>query len=833
VLALFVVAPAAATTQGDGLASCSQPRTAADYEATLDIAASNPNRYPILHSAVRAVLPRGWDVAKRLIELRPSNQSFKAALACVFGNSIPATALGHVRRSVEKHRLSLRARYSRELFDASGPTDIGPWRIDATRGNFAISFLGSVFTVRKANWHLTVTLAGLRPRAITPFPTQATSTRIEWRLTRPQAPADVDLIVKPGFRLRLFLGGQGNSARWVRQVSWWSTTLIVPLMLSLLLIWSRLRTKFGREERRALLSVLVALALACMIFVFSPGFHSRGSPSLALLLVSAGLYVAARTWLLRSLDLHLIVIAGFLVSFGIVALYFAEITPWVSARLDNPLGKSTQDVLVSVELMLRGLSAVILTYFLLTGLVCLAAVSWPDPPSVRGTRTLFHASIIALAVIAVAQWAWAITSELGRQDRPNTWDLHAISRTGWFKSLSQQVEQYPVGLLYQLMALLPLVGLGAAVLTLRARGATQKPPSVFLPGGAEASILALLFAGFVVRPWGFVLGFWVPVAFLVAFTLLRLAVLHPRLKRWEEAIRRANPSLSAQAPSPLITHRRELLERSLELELIEHRERTLYDRAFEEGWSQSEYEAQRRPLIDETAQRTSASLDRSDPPALELPPQLKLAPNQLALASGPGGSWWSNGRIAVEKGWVLALIPVAIYTLELYKKRGSSALSWSARFAPLWLIATLTLEFAAWITLAFVFGCLYAHLPGSNGLVKGVTLTGTFLVADATGVHAAHWIGGAPTSAVLFRASQLLLFLIFLGVLLDRETVRAAGHHWRELLDHYQLRKNRGLVTYLAPLTIAIITIGQLLATGDLGKGLSEVVKNLPQAIPH
>jgi hypothetical protein len=817
-------------------APCSQPPSTVAYEVDLDVAASNPNDYPELDSTVRAVLPKEWDIAQTLASLPPADQGFQDALNCVFGDWFSEDATSHVSRNIRQERLSLTVNDSSRLFDSSFPSTVGPWEIDPTDGDFAISLIESAFEVSKASWHLTVTLTGLRLRSTTPFPMRAGSGRIEWTLENSEALSEVKAIAKPSFRMRLFLGSRSTSVRWVRQLSWWTTRLIVPLMLVLLLLWRRWRSALLMEERRALLGVLVALSLAGLIFLFSPGFYSRGSPLLTLLLVSAGLHVGARTRLLRRLDLRPLLIATLLTGVAVVGVYFSEIAPWVSDLFASRPGESTRRVLDSVELMVRGLSAAIVTYFVLTGLVWLAAASWPNISSAKSltTKGLFYLTVVALAIATAAESAWAITSELGGQDRPSTWDLGVIAQTDWFDNLSRRVEGYPVDLLYQLMVMLPLVALIAAGLILRARRSAQTPKSVFLPSGAEASIVALLFAGFVVRPWGFVLGFWVPVAFFVAFLLLRLVVRHPRLKQREELIRAANPTLPEGAPSPLITHRQELLRRSLAVELIEGRERKLYDRAFAEGMCQSDYESKHEELVAEGAtQRTGVSLEVGNGQALQLPAEVKLAPNQLALASGPGQTWWDSGRIAVEKGWILALIPVAIYGIELYNRRGSPPLSWSAPFAPLSFVSSITLEFAVWITLAFVFGCLYAHLPGSNGLVKGATLAATFLVANTVGVQVAHWIGGAPASAVMFRTAQLLLFLIVLGVLLDRETIRIAGHHWRELLAHYQLRKNRGLVTYLAPLAIAIITIGQLLATGDLGKALSEIVKNVPQAIPH
>jgi hypothetical protein len=90
----------------------------------------------------------------------------------------------------------------------------------------------------------------------------------------------------------------------------------------------------------------------------------------------------------------------------------------------------------------------------------------------------------------------------------------------------------------------------------------------------------------------------------------------------------------------------------------------------------------------------------------------------------------------------LATVPVAFFLWNLVDAL-PQRLTWSAGL--LALVVAVTTEIFRWIIAAFVFGALYAVLPGRIGLIRGALLTLAWLAAAlATDVLSA-WLDSRRT----------------------------------------------------------------------------------------
>ena len=118
-----------------------------------------------------------------------------------------------------------------------------------------------------------------------------------------------------------------------------------------------------------------------------------------------------------------------------------------------------------------------------------------------------------------------------------------------------------------------------------------------------------------------------------------------------------------------------------------------------------------------------------------------------------------------------AIVPV-VYYLWVFFSRFGETLRLDAGFRPLGAFDGLAGELALWLVAATVFGALFSRLPGPNGIVKALPLWGVYLVATLTAVVVAHQRYDPQWT---FRAFELLLFLVALGVAVDWETLRARG----------------------------------------------------------
>jgi hypothetical protein len=304
-------------------------------------------------------------------------------------------------------------------------------------------------------------------------------------------------------------------------------------------------------------------------------------------------------------------------------------------------------------------------------------------------------------------------------------------------------------------AMLPLtvlVGLTALLGVISTAGRNAESVAID-PSGWLVRALALLYAGFVIGTGGELPSIDVaaPIAFAVGLVLMLYL---PRWKQDVESIEgNRDPGAEAEAlrggrAGKELRQRREALHRAYQKGTLER----------------GRYYARDRELAAEIdAQGPAAGVDTA----------------RRSLALGPGTTWWENGRIALRWGVRLAIVPV-VYYLWVFFSRIGETLGLDSGFRPIGALDGLAGEFALWLVAATVFGVLFARLPGSNGIVKALPLWGVYLVATLTAVVVAHENYDPQWT---FRAFELLLFLIALGVAVDWETLRARDGSWRDLLD--------------------------------------------------
>jgi Family of unknown function (DUF6185) len=155
-------------------------------------------------------------------------------------------------------------------------------------------------------------------------------------------------------------------------------------------------------------------------------------------------------------------------------------------------------------------------------------------------------------------------------------------------------------------------------------------------------------------------------------------------------------------------------------------------------------------------------------------------------------------------------------------------LSRASEFGVFDLLLGITSEAAFWIVAAFVFGGLYAHLPGRQGPIKGAALGAVF--AASLALIAA--VSSEGTGAWTFRSLQMLLFLATLGFLIDRKTIEEQRFYWRELFDHYRLRELRFAAGYLSSLSIALIALLQQVLSGEAEQTITALIEAAGASIP-
>jgi hypothetical protein len=198
------------------------------------------------------------------------------------------------------------------------------------------------------------------------------------------------------------------------------------------------------------------------------------------------------------------------------------------------------------------------------------------------------------------------------------------------------------------------------------------------------------------------------------------------------------------------------------------------------------------------------------------------------MALGPGDTWWDTTRLALRWGALLSVVPIAFFVWVLVAHRLTHDLSPWRTLGLADLVRGSLYELLFWLSAALVLGLVYPYLPTAWGAVKGMAVAAVYTVAVAAGA----WILPGDAGDWAFRAFELLLFLIALGVVLDWQTLRRGGAPDRFLADVYRVGDLRYVSGYAAAAVGSLALAGQQLRTGQGQDAILEIVKNIPVLIP-
>lgn len=200
-------------------------------------------------------------------------------------------------------------------------------------------------------------------------------------------------------------------------------------------------------------------------------------------------------------------------------------------------------------------------------------------------------------------------------------------------------------------------------------------------------------------------------------------------------------------------------------------------------------------------------------------------PATVDLTAGPKASPWDNALFAA--GWWL-VIPFIVFDAIL-TVRAAFQVSLPGHSTAAGLAQLLVSEVIFWLVAAFTLGYGYRWLRGPNGMVKGVLLALVAITAHAATALIQLWLGqrsGSPWQAVSLQGWLLLLFLAGLGAHIDAETLRQHGLDSSKLPKAYQVERVQFVVTYVAPLVVAVLGIVQLVRSGQVQEAVKQALES-------
>jgi Family of unknown function (DUF6185) len=171
-----------------------------------------------------------------------------------------------------------------------------------------------------------------------------------------------------------------------------------------------------------------------------------------------------------------------------------------------------------------------------------------------------------------------------------------------------------------------------------------------------------------------------------------------------------------------------------------------------------------------------------------------------------------NAKSSAQVASIIAVIPV-VYLIWTALRHLGGSLSTSTGVLIVALLAVL--EFARWVVSGFVFGYLYAKLPGRIGPVKALSFAAIWALSCVGPLVVAQISGSNLAQEAIYRSAQCALFSIVLAVLVDLKTVISAGGSWRDLRKVYDLQSYGEVAAAVMPAALLALTLGQLIHAGS------------------
>lgn len=800
---------------------------------------------PRLTNTTTVDLPASWPQAAKL-RGGSASSAYQAALSCLIPDQAWVERRGPPAVHFSDALLTVTDTVVLDLTDwDSFHVNVGPWWLEQD-GHHRIELqLQSTPATSTASWEVTLRGKGIRilERHLTPTD-DAKPGEISWRLTKVPSGKGEDrpmpiVAVEPRLLARLALASNTDSG--MRQLIWTGAALAASGLFILILVLTRpsLRADPGDGDPvRSYVRGLMWFAIAVTLGYWWLLFYDRLPGALLLYVLAVGGWLAgrlleprARSMPVRATWTLAIVGSLILVFPGLVGLT-PDLTP--GAVPDTP-AEVTTGWLPALWLLVPLL---IMTFLCIGGTASAVGLllRGGDRRRLRVANRAVVLGAALLAIATVAQWAWS-TYDLWL--RNHLYDELSRRSAQATRQVIQQAAFYADGLSFHFISLLWYVGVAALVCLLQARSRLGDGVVFADPRPIELSLTAALFAAATTGNYGWFLGIYLPVAFLLAYAGLRHLVI--RVPPEPEKLH-ALP-VDDQAGQQL------LLDAAERLELLRGRVDRVETSFLNGELSESEHRDQRAALdatiatlargpisdslLGDAGQPTEprslrarirTRLRRPARPAtdeqtsslvIRLPERME--PGDVALLLGPTRNWWSNGVAAAKIGVLIGALP-AIYLLY-YRfaqvQEPFGPLSWW--FAGIALPLDVLHEVAFWIGGSFALGALWAYLPGRRGLVKGLSLAVVYLAADGVDRLLSWRLGQEVQHGVLLRFSLFAVVLSLVGAEMDRRTLAGRSRQWNEFVGFYRLG-SMGRAGNLA-----VYTVGALAAAFGLWQQLKGV----------
>ena len=215
-----------------------------------------------------------------------------------------------------------------------------------------------------------------------------------------------------------------------------------------------------------------------------------------------------------------------------------------------------------------------------------------------------------------------------------------------------------------------------------------------------------------------------------------------------------------------------------------------------------------------------AGMLAAEAPALDS----SLVPGKLR-AGTPCDDPLDNFRLALKISACLAILPVAYFAVTAIGSIPQDSAS------AIFVVTGILSQLAGWLAAGVIFSIVNTRLPGRYGPIRAIIFCGLWFAVGFAFSRVQGWLdpesGGRSWT---FFGLQLLLFLVAFSAIWDARILdaRLSWASLDRLREAYNLQQARSLALYAIPVLLAIIALGQQVASGS---GV-EFVKSALSVVP-
>jgi hypothetical protein len=173
-----------------------------------------------------------------------------------------------------------------------------------------------------------------------------------------------------------------------------------------------------------------------------------------------------------------------------------------------------------------------------------------------------------------------------------------------------------------------------------------------------------------------------------------------------------------------------------------------------------------------------------------------------------------NNILAVKIAGFLALIPVAYFAVTALTNLPQNLQGPSDGM--LFLVGGILTQLAGWIVIGLVFSVINNRLPGTCGPIRALIVSALYFAVGFVFSLLRGWLHAPADRSWIFFGLQLLLFLLSFSAIWDACILgRLSWSSFDTLRTAYNLQRARSILLYAVPLVLAVIALGQQVATGS------------------